>query len=157
VDFFQALGVRPVVGRTFVAGEDRAGGGRVAVLSDALWERRFHRDPAVLDRSVDIDGVAHRIVGVLGPHVEMRLVLARLVWLAAIGTALGLPLAWVLSGNLSAMLDNVSPAMLDNVSPTDVTVYAGVTLFLFAVLLIAAYLPARRAAHADPCETLKAC
>ena len=82
------------------------------------------------------------------PRGIVWLILVRVVWLAAIGGALGLPLAWLLSGNLSAMLDNVSA--------TDTTVYAGVTLFLLAVLLAAAYLPARRAAHADPCETLKA-
>ncbi len=82
------------------------------------------------------------------PAAVVRLVLARLVWLAAIGAGVGLPLAWLLSGTLAAMLDNVSA--------TDVTIYAGVTLFLFAVLLVAAYLPARRAANADPCETLKA-
>jgi ABC-type antimicrobial peptide transport system permease subunit len=75
-------------------------------------------------------------------------VLRRVAALGAAAVAIGLPLAWLLSGTLSAMLDNVSA--------TDGHVYAAVAVFLFAVLLAAAYLPVRRAALADPRETLKA-
>ncbi len=69
-NFFRILGIRPTRGRAFVDGEDLAGRNRVVVISDRLWERRFHRDPKVLDRSLDVDGVAYRIVGVVGRRVE---------------------------------------------------------------------------------------
>ena len=65
---FEVLGVQPQLGRTFGAAEDRRGGDvRVAVLSDALWQRRFGADPAVVGRTIDLDGVRRRVVGVLPP------------------------------------------------------------------------------------------
>lgn len=45
-----------------VAGSDNLG--LVVVISDAYWQRRFRRDPAVLDRVVEIDGTRFTIVGV---------------------------------------------------------------------------------------------
>ena len=64
--FFPVLGVSPVLGRTYSAEEDAPGGDRrVAVLSHALWERRFGGDPAVISQSIELDGVRHRIIGVM--------------------------------------------------------------------------------------------
>ena len=40
-DFFPLLGVSPVVGRTFAAGEDEVGAGAVALISEGLWHRKF--------------------------------------------------------------------------------------------------------------------
>ena len=66
--YFPTLGVRPGFGRTFSAGEDAAPGGpRVAVLSEALWARRFNGDSAVLGQTINIDGQPHTIVGVAPP------------------------------------------------------------------------------------------
>ena len=64
---FTVLGVRAQVGRTFTAEEDVAGGGRVLVLGDGLWRRRYSGDPAVIGRKVEIDGVMRTVVGVLPP------------------------------------------------------------------------------------------
>lgn len=64
-DMFRTLGVRAAFGRTFVDGEDQEGRERVAVISDALWRRRFHADPSVVGKTVNLDSVAHTIVGVL--------------------------------------------------------------------------------------------
>jgi predicted permease len=64
--FFAVLGVAPLLGRTYTADEDAPGGDRrVAVLSHALWTRRFGRDPDILSRSVELDGVMHRVIGVM--------------------------------------------------------------------------------------------
>ena len=65
-----------------------------------------------------------------------------------IGLAVGL------IGALS--LTRVMGAILFNVSPTDPATYAGVTVLLLAIGLLASYLPARRAAMVDPVEALRA-
>ena len=48
-NFFDVVGVRAVAGRTLTA-EDERSAAPVAVISDALWSRAFHRDPAVVGR-----------------------------------------------------------------------------------------------------------
>ncbi len=63
--FFSALGVTPALGREILTGEDQPGRERIAVLSDALWRRRFRADPAAVGRIVVLDGHGHEIVGVL--------------------------------------------------------------------------------------------
>ncbi|MGH7613068.1 MAG: ABC transporter permease [Gemmatimonadales bacterium] len=64
-EFLPMVGVRPLVGRTFTAAEDRPGGPRVVLIGAALWEQLFSRDPAVVGRTIRIDDVARTIVGVL--------------------------------------------------------------------------------------------
>ena len=66
--YLTTLGVRPQLGRNFLPEEDRnPGGPRVAIISDALWQRRFNADPNVLGRALDVDGNPYTIVGVLPP------------------------------------------------------------------------------------------
>ncbi len=62
--FFSLLGARAALGRTF-APEEIAGDAHVAILSHALWRRRFGGDPAVLGRALSLDGEAYRVVGVM--------------------------------------------------------------------------------------------
>jgi predicted permease len=64
-DLLPMVGIAPLVGRTFTADEDRPGGPAVVLISEALWERLFGRDPAVVGRGVVIDDVRATIVGVL--------------------------------------------------------------------------------------------
>jgi predicted permease len=64
--FFDLLGVRLQLGREFLDQEDRFGGPYVAVITDRLWAGRFHRDPAILGRTIYLDGQATTVVGVLG-------------------------------------------------------------------------------------------
>ena len=68
--FFQLFHAPVAIGRAFLESEDRPGGPRVAVLSDALWTRQFDRDPAVVGRRISLGNVAHEIVGVLGPGFD---------------------------------------------------------------------------------------
>ena len=65
--FFDVLGVRPQLGRTFLPGEDEDGGPRAVVLSDAFWRSQMGADPSVLGRSVVLDDLPFTIVGVLPP------------------------------------------------------------------------------------------
>jgi predicted permease len=61
---FETLGVQPALGRPFTREEDEAGR-LVAVLSDALWERAFARDPAAIGRAILLDRQPFTIVGVM--------------------------------------------------------------------------------------------
>ncbi len=55
-NFFRALGVQPLLGRTFSPDEDRPGGANVAVLSHSFWQRRFGGDKSILDQAVVLNG-----------------------------------------------------------------------------------------------------
>lgn len=63
--FFRSLGVRPILGRTFSAEEDRPGGNRVAVLSHSLWETRYGGNSSILGKAIILDGRDYTVIGVL--------------------------------------------------------------------------------------------
>ena len=64
-DFFETLGVAPAAGRTFAPDEFVSGRDQVVVLSHGVWQRRFGGDPAVVGRTVRLDGDAYRVAGVM--------------------------------------------------------------------------------------------
>jgi predicted permease len=64
---FPLLGVSPELGRTFTADEDRYGADNVVVLSHALWEHEYGRDPNILGKSVKLDERPYSVVGVMPP------------------------------------------------------------------------------------------
>ena len=66
-NFFSLLGARPLIGRTWAADEDQAGKERVVILSYSLWRRQYQGDAGVLGRTIQLDGQAHTIIGVLPP------------------------------------------------------------------------------------------
>jgi predicted permease len=66
-ELFSILGVPPALGRWPRAGEDGSPRERVIVLSHALWSAEFRGDPAIVGRSVAIDGIAHEVIGVMPP------------------------------------------------------------------------------------------
>jgi putative ABC transport system permease protein len=66
-DFFDALGVKMLLGRSFRPEEDAPGADRVLVLSHGLWLRRFGGDPGVVGRSVQLNGASYAVAGVLPP------------------------------------------------------------------------------------------
>jgi putative ABC transport system permease protein len=62
--FFETLAVAPALGRPFMAGEIDSGA-HVALLTDALWRRRFGGDPSALGRSIVLGDESYEVVGVL--------------------------------------------------------------------------------------------
>ncbi|SPE42777.1 conserved membrane hypothetical protein [Candidatus Sulfopaludibacter sp. SbA3] len=69
--YFSLLGVRPVVGRFFLPEEDLVPQrDAVAVLSDGAWKRRFGGDPAIVGRTLQLDGRNYNIVGVAPPGFQ---------------------------------------------------------------------------------------
>ena len=63
--FFRVLGVRPLLGRTFAAGEDQGGKNRVAVLSYGFWQRHFGGTAEVMERSIELNSEAYAVIGVM--------------------------------------------------------------------------------------------
>jgi putative ABC transport system permease protein len=68
--FLPTLGVQPILGRNFSAGEDRQEAEPVALLSYGMWQTGFGADPSALGKHVVVDGVSTRIVGVLPASFE---------------------------------------------------------------------------------------
>jgi putative ABC transport system permease protein len=64
-DFFSVLGTSAQVGRTFVTGDDSIGRDGYVILSHAVWQRTFGRDPAVLGRVIELDGMPREVIGVM--------------------------------------------------------------------------------------------
>ncbi|HEV8240985.1 MAG TPA: ABC transporter permease [Thermoanaerobaculia bacterium] len=64
-NLFDLLGAKPRLGRTFRPDEDVLGRHRELVLSDRYWHKRFGGDPAILGRTVRVDGEPYTVVGVL--------------------------------------------------------------------------------------------
>jgi predicted permease len=70
-NFFQVLGVQPVLGRLFTADEARgpvtpnSTGTPVTLLSNAYWRRQFHSDPTIVGKAIELNGAPVTVVGVL--------------------------------------------------------------------------------------------
>ena len=63
-NFFDVLGVSPVIGRTFTDEEDRTNP-NLALISYSLWQRRFAGDPGVVNRSIQVNGLKYTVLGVM--------------------------------------------------------------------------------------------
>jgi len=68
--FFAVLGVQPAYGRRFRDDEVTIGKHRVAILGHRLWVDHFGSNPAIVGQSVQLSGIPHEVVGVLGADFE---------------------------------------------------------------------------------------
>src|SRR5690242_198228 len=64
-NYFDVLGAKPLLGRTFTQDEDGPGAVHVAILSQGLWQSRYAGDPKIIGRDIKIDGEAYTVVGVV--------------------------------------------------------------------------------------------
>lgn len=64
-NFFHTLGIEPLYGRSFLAAEETAGGPGAVVVSYSYWLQRLGARPEVVGTSLDLDGSAYTIVGVM--------------------------------------------------------------------------------------------
>jgi putative ABC transport system permease protein len=69
-NFFSLLGVKPQLGRDFNIEEGRPEGKPVVILSNAFWHSRYHGDPGIVGRTIDLDQVASTVIGVLPASVQ---------------------------------------------------------------------------------------
>ena len=72
-NYFQALGAKPALGRTFQLENERPGSDEVAVLSYGLWQKRFGGDPGIIGKTVTLDGKAREVIGVMPQHFSFPL------------------------------------------------------------------------------------
>lgn len=64
-NFFQVFGVRPLLGRTYLPGEQQDGKNEIVVLSYEVWQKYFDGDRGVINRAVKLDGRTYTIIGVM--------------------------------------------------------------------------------------------
>ena len=70
-DFFPLLGVKPVLGRSFVPSEDQIGVSHVVAISTDLWHRKFNSSPDVIGKDISLDGIGYTVVGVFPGHLDL--------------------------------------------------------------------------------------
>jgi predicted permease len=75
-NFFEVLGVTPMLGRAFNAQESAWNGPKAVMLGYAIWERRFHRDPNIVGTSLVINDDPHTVVGVLPASFDFATIFA---------------------------------------------------------------------------------
>ena len=75
-DFFQVLGVNPLMGRLFHENESLPGAGQVILLSYPIWQRQFHGDPSILGRTVDFNDRSFTVLGILPRSFDFGAVFA---------------------------------------------------------------------------------
>ncbi|HXE11293.1 MAG TPA: ABC transporter permease, partial [Bryobacteraceae bacterium] len=63
--YFDILGIRPAMGRTFAKGEDQPGKDQVVVLSHRLWESRFGSDPRLIGKTILLNNLPYTVIGVM--------------------------------------------------------------------------------------------
>jgi predicted permease len=62
--YFPAIGLGPILGRFITAAEDRPGADTVVVIGEGFWRVRYASDPAVIGKTLTLDGRVHTIIGV---------------------------------------------------------------------------------------------
>ena len=71
-NFFDVLGERPILGRTFEPRDESFGNGRVVIVSDRLWRSRYNADPSLVGRAITIDDEAYTVVGIMPPGFDFK-------------------------------------------------------------------------------------
>ena len=72
-DFFSILGVKPVAGRLFLAGEDNVGSAPVALIGEDLWHRKFSSSPDILGKNIRLGPKGYTVVGIIPASFHLRL------------------------------------------------------------------------------------
>src|SRR5437899_2733761 len=79
-NFFDTLGAKPILGRTFTVEDDRSGAPHVAILSQGLWQGRYAGDPKIIGRNIAIGGEAYTVVGVMPGTFQLPLMGVANLW-----------------------------------------------------------------------------
>lgn len=79
-NFFDTLGVKPILGRTFLPQEDQSGAPRVAVISEGLWKSRYGGDPNIVGRKITVESESYTVVGVMPGAFQFPLMGVANLW-----------------------------------------------------------------------------
>jgi putative ABC transport system permease protein len=79
-NYFDTLGFKPMLGRTFTPDEDRPGAGHVAILGQGLWQSRFAREPKIIGRNITIGGESYTVIGVMAGSFQFPLMGLANLW-----------------------------------------------------------------------------
>jgi predicted permease len=71
-NYFDVIGVRPLLGRSFTSDDDRPAAEKTIALNEAIWRRRFAADPAIVGSAVRVDGEFRRVVAVMPQQETIR-------------------------------------------------------------------------------------
>ena len=70
--FFEILGVKPLLGRTFSTDEDRLGANPTVLISEGLWKRKFASSPNIIGQAIVLDGKPRTIVGIIPASFQLE-------------------------------------------------------------------------------------
>jgi len=70
-NYFDTFGVRPALGRGFSLENEKTGQDHVTVLSHAFWQTRFGGDPNIVNKTINLDGKAYEVLGVMPAEVVL--------------------------------------------------------------------------------------
>jgi putative ABC transport system permease protein len=79
-NFFDVLGLRPQIGRSFTNDEGQPAGKPVVMITDSLWRSRFGSDPAVIGQSITLDSAPYTMIGVLPAGIHFPFLGLAEVW-----------------------------------------------------------------------------
>jgi predicted permease len=122
-NFFDVLGVKPLLGRSFNAQESAWKGPKAVMLAHGLWERRFNRDPRIIGSAIVINDEPHTVVGVLPASFDFGTVFAP-------GSRFDLYFPFPLSpetnrwGNTMAMIGRLKPGVTAARAHAEITALA---------------------------------
>lgn len=69
-DYFHVLGIKPLLGRDFLADDNNGSGAHVAILSYQIWQRGMGSDGSIIGRTVTLDGEPFTVIGIMPPGLE---------------------------------------------------------------------------------------
>jgi putative ABC transport system permease protein len=79
-NFFDTLGVKPLLGRAFTPEEDAPGAPHVAIISEGLWKGRYAADPNILGKRIQISDESYAVVGVMDGKFQFTLLGISNIW-----------------------------------------------------------------------------
>ena len=80
-NFFDTLGAKALIGRTFQPSDDQPGAAHVVMLSRGLWQTRYAGDPQIVGRTIKVDGESRTVVGVMPANFQLPLTGETNVWM----------------------------------------------------------------------------
>jgi putative ABC transport system permease protein len=80
-NFFDTLGAKVLLGRTFQPSDDQPGASRVVILSRVLWQTRYAGDPQIVGRTIKVDGQSCTVAGVMPADFQLPLTGETNLWI----------------------------------------------------------------------------